>query len=61
MASFRGNTHGFEVAAMDVKVKSTVIYNGGVAIATNSGAKNVLFQYATIGYQTHATSVRTLG
>lgn len=40
---------------------NSVIYNGDDAIAIGSGASNVLFQKATIGYQTHGMSIGSLG
>jgi len=47
--------------ATNVTIYNSVIYNGDDAIAVGSGASNVLFQKATIGYQTHGMSIGSLG
>lgn len=59
--SFPFNTDGFDVGATDVTITNSVIYNGDDAIAVASGAHNVLFSGATIGYQTHGLSIGSLG
>lgn len=60
-SSFPFNTDGIGVGATDVIVKNSVIYNGDDAIAVTDGAKNVLFQGGTIGYQSHGMSIGSLG
>ncbi|KAB5533598.1 family 28 glycosyl hydrolase [Coniochaeta sp. 2T2.1] len=60
-SAFPFNTDGFDVGGTDVTIRNSVIYNGDDAIAVGSGAKNVLFQKATIGYQTHGMSIGSLG
>jgi hypothetical protein len=59
--SFPFNTDGFDVTATDVTITNSVIYNGDDAIAIQSGSSNVLFQKATIGYQSHGLSIGSLG
>ena len=60
-AGFPFNTDGIGVSASDVVISNSVIYNGDDAIAIGSGAHNVLFQKAAIGYQTHGMSIGSLG
>ena len=60
-SSFPFNTDGFGVGASDVVIRNSVVYNGDDAIAIQSGASNVLFENATIGYQTHGMSIGSLG
>ena len=59
--SFPFNTDGFDVTATDVTITNSVIYNGDDAIAIQSGSSNILFQKATIGYQSHGLSIGSLG
>lgn len=59
--SFPFNTDGFDVTATDVTITNSVIYNGDDAIAIQSGSSNILFQTATIGYQSHGMSIGSLG
>ena len=59
--SFPFNTDGFDVAATDVTITNSVIFNGDDAIAVGSGSHNVLFQGGTIGYQSHGMSIGSLG
>ncbi|KAH8903906.1 family 28 glycosyl hydrolase [Coniochaeta sp. PMI_546] len=60
-AAFPFNTDGFDVGGTDITIRNSVIYNGDDAIAVGSGARNVLFQGGTIGYQTHGMSIGSLG
>lgn len=58
---FPFNTDGFGVDATNVRISDSVIYNGDDAIAVHNGAKNVVFERNTIGYQTHGMSIGSLG
>lgn len=60
-SAFPFNTDGFDVGGTNITIKNSVIYNGDDAVAIGSGASNVLFQGATIGYQTHGMSIGSLG
>ncbi|KAM0328640.1 hypothetical protein ACHAQA_005052 [Verticillium albo-atrum] len=59
--SFPFNTDGIGIGATDVHVKDCVIYNGDDAFAISDGAKNVLVERSTIGYETHGMSIGSLG
>ncbi|KAH8820137.1 pectin lyase fold/virulence factor [Xylogone sp. PMI_703] len=59
--SFPFNTDGFDITATNVHIKNSVIFNGDDSIAVQSGSHNVLFEKATIGYQTHGMSIGSLG
>jgi Glycosyl hydrolases family 28 len=60
-ASFPFNTDGFDVTGTNIKITNSVIFNGDDSIAVQSGSHNVLFEKATIGYQTHGMSIGSLG
>ncbi|KAI9648169.1 hypothetical protein NHQ30_002801 [Ciborinia camelliae] len=59
--SFPFNTDGFDVTATHVHISDSIIYNGDDACAIQSGSHNVLFEKATIGYQSHGLSIGSLG
>lgn len=59
--SFPFNTDGFDITATNVHIKDSIIYNGDDSIAVQSGSHNILFEKATIGYQTHGMSIGSLG
>lgn len=59
--SFPFNTDGFDVTGTNIKITNSVIFNGDDAIAVQSGSHNVLFESATIGYQSHGMSIGSLG
>ncbi|KAH7017778.1 polygalacturonase [Ilyonectria destructans] len=59
--SFPFNTDGFGIAATDVTLTDSVIYNGDDAVAITDGAHNVLVERTTVGYQTHGLSIGSLG
>ncbi|RFU30468.1 hypothetical protein B7463_g5870, partial [Scytalidium lignicola] len=59
--SFPFNTDGFDVTATNLHIKNSVIFNGDDSIAVQSGSHNVLFEKATLGYQTHGMSIGSLG
>ncbi|KAE9378302.1 glycoside hydrolase family 28 protein [Stipitochalara longipes BDJ] len=59
--SFSFNTDGFDVTGTNIKITNSVIFNGDDSIAVQSGSHNVLFEKATIGYQTHGMSIGSLG
>ncbi|THV47848.1 hypothetical protein BGAL_0284g00020 [Botrytis galanthina] len=58
---FPFNTDGFGVTATNVHISDSIIYNGDDACAVQSGSHNVLFEKATIGYQSHGLSIGSLG
>ncbi|ESZ92752.1 hypothetical protein SBOR_6864 [Sclerotinia borealis F-4128] len=58
---FPFNTDGFGVTATNVHISDPIIYNGDDACAVQSGSHNVLFEKATIGYQSHGLSIGSLG
>lgn len=58
---FPFNTDGFDVTGTNIYITDSVIYNGDDAIAIQSGSKNVVFEHATIGYQSHGMSIGSLG
>ncbi|RJE22938.1 hypothetical protein PHISCL_04707 [Aspergillus sclerotialis] len=58
---FPFNTDGFGVDGTNIRVTDSVIYNGDDAIAVHNGAKNIVFERNTIGYQTHGMSIGSLG
>ncbi|KAH8762199.1 pectin lyase fold/virulence factor [Hyaloscypha sp. PMI_1271] len=60
-ASFPFNTDRFDVTGTNIKITNSVIFNGDDSIAVHSGSHNVLFEKATIGYQTHGMSIGSLG
>ncbi len=59
--SFPFNTDGFDVTGTNIKITNSVIFNGDDSIAVQSGSHNILFEKATIGYQTHGMSIGSLG
>ncbi|KAH8773217.1 pectin lyase fold/virulence factor [Hyaloscypha finlandica] len=60
-ASFPFNTDRFDVTGTNINITNSVIFNGDDSIAVHSGSHNVLFEKATIGYQTHGMSIGSLG
>jgi hypothetical protein len=58
--SFPFKTDGSDVTGTNIAITDSVIFNGDDAIAVQSGSHNVLFQYGTIGYQTHGMSIGSL-
>ncbi len=59
--AFPFNTDGFDVGGTNIQILNSVIFNGDDAIAVQAGAKNILFQGGTIGYQSHGMSIGSLG
>jgi hypothetical protein len=55
--SFPFKTDDFDVTGTNIAITGSVIFNGDDAIAVQSGSRNELFQYGTIGYQTHGMSI----
>jgi hypothetical protein len=60
-ASFPFNTDGFNVTGTNIKITNSVIFNGDDSIAGQSASHTVLFEKATIGYQTHGMSIGSFG
>ena len=58
--SFPFNANGFDVTETNIAITDGVIFNADDAIAVQSGSHNELFQYGTIGYQTHGMSIGSL-
>ncbi|KAH8703608.1 pectin lyase fold/virulence factor [Talaromyces proteolyticus] len=58
---FPFNTDGFDVSGTNIRISDTVIYNGDDAIAVGSGSSDIIFERATIGYQSHGMSIGSLG
>lgn len=58
---FPFNTDGFQVAAQNVTILDSTIYNGDDAFAISDKSHDVTVQRATVGYASHGMSIGSLG